>query len=150
MKKQTIYLDMDGTIANLYDQKDWLKRLQSEDTSVFEECAPMVTEEKILKLFPFENFDLKILSMTPKNASENYCEKVKEAKNKWLDKFFPNFTSRIYMKYGNNKNLKNSSQAILIDDSEEIRMNFRGIALNPKNLWWRGLTKYPFGAILIM
>ena len=34
MKKQTIYLDMDGTIANLYGQKDWLKRLQSEDTSV--------------------------------------------------------------------------------------------------------------------
>ena len=135
MKKQTIYLDMDGTIANLYDQKDWLKRLHEEDAAVFEECAPMVTEEEILKLFPTENFELKILSMTPKNASKNYCEKVVKAKNEWLDKFFPSFTNRIYMKYGKNKNLKNSSQAILIDDSEEIRLNFRGIALNPKNLW---------------
>lgn len=135
MKKQTIYLDMDGTIANLYDQKDWLKRLHAEDAAVFEECTPMTTEDEILKLFPIENFELKILSMTPKNASKEYCEKVVKAKNKWLDKYFPNITNRIYMKYGKNKNLKNSSQAILIDDSEEIRLNFRGIALNPKNLW---------------
>lgn len=132
---KTVYLDMDGTIADLYDQPNWLERLHEEDASVFEECKPMVSEMKIRNLFPNENFELKILSMTPLNASENYCKKVENAKNKWLDKYFPSITNRIYLKYGKNKNLKNSKNAILIDDSEEIRNNFKGMAINPKELW---------------
>ena len=44
-------------------------------------------------------------------------------------------TKQIFIKYGNNKNLKNSANAILIDDNAVIRDNFRGIALNPANLW---------------
>ena len=44
---------------------------------------------------------------------------------------FPTFKKT----YGNNKNLKNSVNAILIDDNETIRNTFKGIAFNPIDLW---------------
>jgi 5'(3')-deoxyribonucleotidase len=127
---------MDGTIANLYGRKDWLKDLRQEKENVFDELEVITVEEVVLSLFPTDKYIINILSMTPKQASESYCKKVIEEKNKWLDKHFPNLNGkRIYRPYGHNKNLKNSKNAILIDDSQEIRRNWKGIALNPSELW---------------
>jgi 5'(3')-deoxyribonucleotidase len=135
MKKQTVYLDMDGTIADLYNQPNWLERLIAEDPTPFVEAEPMVSETVLLKLFPSETYQIKILSMTPKNATQKYCEQVKTAKNNWLDKYFPNIKMRIYKPYGNNKNLANAKNHILIDDNETIRNNYKGRAINPSELW---------------
>ena len=129
--KKKVYLDMDGTIANLYNIENWLKRLQNEDNTIFTECDTLITEQRLLQLFPKEQFDIIILSMTPKNATKEYCQNVIEQKNNWLNKFFPTLTKRIYLKYGKNKNLKNSKNAILIDDNDLIRNNFKGLAINP-------------------
>ena len=133
--KKTVYLDMDGTIANLYGIENWLPRLRAEDKTIFLECEPMISEKELLKKFPSENFEMKILSMTPLNASENYCLDVINQKNEWLNKYFPSITKRIYKPYGHNKNLKNSKNAILIDDSEPIRNSWKGIAISPVELW---------------
>lgn len=133
MKK--IYLDMDGTIANLYEQKNWLERLQKEDTTIFLECQPLILESELLRLFPPKYYEIIILSMTPYNCSKEYHNQVIEQKNQWLDIHFPLLKKRIYKKYGNNKNLKNSVNAILIDDNETIRNTFKGIAFNPIDLW---------------
>ena len=73
--------------------------------------------------------------MTPYNCSKKYHNQVIEQKNQWLDIHFPLLKKRIYKKYGNNKNLKNSVNAILIDDNETIRNTFKGIAFNPIDLW---------------
>lgn len=133
MKK--IYLDMDGTIANLYEQKNWLERLQKEDTTIFLECQPLIEQKELLRLFPPQYYEIIILSMTPYNCSKEYHNQVIEQKNQWLDIHFPLLKKRIYKKYGNNKNLKNSVNAILIDDNETIRNTFKGIAFNPIDLW---------------
>lgn len=133
MKK--IYLDMDGTIANLYEQKNWLERLQKEDTTIFLECQPLISESELLRLFPPKYYEIIILSMTPYNCSKEYHNQVIEQKNQWLDIHFPLLKKRIYKKYGNNKNLKNSVNAILIDDNETIRNTFKGVAFNPIDLW---------------
>lgn len=133
MKK--IYLDMDGTIANLYEQKNWLERLQKEDTTIFLECQPLISENELLRLFPPKYYEIIILSMTPYNCSKEYHNQVIEQKNQWLDIHFPLLKKRIYKKYGNNKNLKNSVNAILIDDNETIRNTFKGVAFNPIDLW---------------
>lgn len=131
MKKRIVYLDMDGTIANLYGQSEWLLKLRTEDTQVFEECEPLITEEELLAYFPTEKFEIRICSMTPKGATKEYCENVIEQKNNWLDKFFPTITKRYYLPYGNNKNYKNSKNCILVDDNETIRNNYKGLALYP-------------------
>ena len=128
-------LDMDGTIVDLYGQPDWLEAIRSEASGLFLRARPLVSEKTLLEKFPKEKYEITVLSMTPKDASLEYCEKVIEEKNAWIDKYFPSLTKRIYKKYGHNKNLKNSVNAILIDDNEIIRNNWRGVALNPAQLW---------------
>lgn len=135
MKKIKVYLDLDGTIASLYTEKDWLKRLRNEEEGLFLNLKPMINQETLLEKFPKEKYEIVILSMTPKGASLEYCERVKTEKDLWLSEHFPSLTKRIYKKYGHNKNLKNSANAILIDDNEIIRNNWRGVALNPAQLW---------------
>lgn len=135
MKKINVYLDMDGTIADLYNEKNWLEDLIASKTRPFDNAKPMTTEEVLYKHFPKDKFNIKILSMTPKNATKEYCDEVEKAKDAWLDKYFPSLKNRIYLPYGNNKNLKNSKNAILVDDSTPIRESYRGLALNPAELW---------------
>ena len=135
MTKTRVYLDMDGTIADLYGIENWLSRLHASDENIFLECKPMISENDLLKHFPEDKYTISILSMTPLGASEEYCANVTAQKNKWLDVHFPKLTKRIYKAYGHNKNLKNSANAILIDDSEPIRNSWEGIALNPVDLW---------------
>lgn len=133
--KKIVYLDMDGTIADLYGIENWLYRLRHEDATIFLECKPMITENELLRRFPTEEYEIRIMSMTPKGASANYCLNVAKQKDAWLDKYFPSITKRIYRAYGHNKNLRNSINAILIDDSEPIRNSWRGTAINPIELW---------------
>lgn len=131
MNKKIVYLDMDGTIADLYGQKNWLDMLQNEKEGAFINCKPLTNMNEIEKQFPKDQYELRVLSMTPKNASKTYCEQVIKEKNAWLDKYFPTIKKRIYLPYGNNKNLKNSKNAILVDDNETIRNNYKGLALAP-------------------
>lgn len=133
--KTKVYLDMDGTLADLYNEPNWLGALCSEASGLFLHLRPLVSEKVLLEKFPKEKYDICILSMTPKGASLEYCEKVKREKDAWLSMHFPSLTKRIYKRYGNNKNLKGSAQAILVDDNEIIRNNWKGIALNPAQLW---------------
>lgn len=135
MKKRKVYIDMDGTIADLYNKKGWLYGLENEMASVFIDLKPLTTEEKLLSVFPPSHFEVVILSMTPKNASPAYRLQVIKEKNAWLDRYFPSLQKRIYKKYGYNKNLKNSIDAILVDDNEKIRQNFKGVAIPPKYIW---------------
>lgn len=135
MKKIKIYLDMDGTIADLYGRKTWLKDLRTEKKNTFLSLEPMISQERLLKIFPQDRYDIRILSMTPLGASKEYCIQVIKEKNEWLDIHFPLLTKRIYKRYGHNKNLKNCYNAILADDSEKIRNNWNGVALNPMHLW---------------
>jgi 5'(3')-deoxyribonucleotidase len=133
--KQTVYLDMDGTIYPLYEQTNWLARLRAEDSTVFNADETMITESELYKHFPKDKYEIKIFSMTPLGATKQYADEVIKVKNEWLDRHFPTLKSRIYRAYGHSKNLRNSKTAILVDDSETIRANFNGKAINPKELW---------------
>ena len=62
MTKKTVYLDMDGTIANLYGIENWLPRLKASDETIFLECEPMITEEELLNHFPKENYEIFYIS----------------------------------------------------------------------------------------
>ena len=131
MKRKIVYLDMDGTIADLYGINNWLERLRDEDSTIFTECETLITEKALFDLYPVEKYEIRILSMTPKKATKRYRMSVIAQKNEWLDTHFPHIKKRIYLPYGHNKNLKNSVNKILIDDNEIIRNNFRGMALAP-------------------
>lgn len=130
-RKQVVYLDMDGTIADLYGQAAWLQHLEQEDMGLFINCEPLVTEAMLYEYFPSKTYELRICSMTPKGASKAYCDIVIAEKNEWLDKYFPSIKHRVYLKYGHNKNLRNSANHILVDDNQAIRLSYKGLALSP-------------------
>ena len=134
-KRQRVYLDMDGTIFELYHREDWLERLENGDESVFWGDFRIITENDLKFFYPASEFEIIILSMTPKGADDDFCKRVEEVKNRWLDLYFPSITKRIYRKYGHNKNLKGSANAILIDDNAEIRKTWKGVAINPAEIW---------------
>lgn len=129
--KTKVYLDMDGTIADLYAIDGWLDRLLEENATVFLEAKPVITEEQLFQEYPEDKYEIVILSMTPKGAVEAYCEQVAAAKDIWLDWHFPKLTDRIYMEYGHNKNQPDSHKSIIIDDSTPVRDTWAGIAINP-------------------
>ena len=134
-KRITVLLDMDGTIADLYGIENWLPRLRNSDENIFLECAPMVTQEVLFETFPQDKFEIKIKSMTPLGATVEYCENVIKQKTQWLKKYFPKIENMAFLEYGEDKKEKGSRTMYLVDDSEKIRTNFDGVALNPKNLW---------------
>ena len=130
--KKIVYLDMDGTIADLYGQQAWLQQLELETEGLFLKCEPFITEAILYEYFPVEKYELRICSMTPPNASKKYCQMVIAEKNQWLDKFFPTIQMRIYLPYGLDKNLNDESiYHVLVDDNEKIRKSFKGVAISP-------------------
>ena len=87
MKKLNIYFDMDGTIANLYEYKDWLKHLRSESVAPYEFCQPMVDMKQLKELLqnPIIN-SVNIISWTSKHGTTEYNRKTRYAKIRWLAK----------------------------------------------------------------
>lgn len=51
-KKQKVYLDMDGTIYNLYGRENWLEKLLSGDESVFWGDFRLITENDLRFRYP--------------------------------------------------------------------------------------------------
>lgn len=132
-KREIVYLDMDGTIFDLYRVDGWLSKIRKEESGLFENLEPLITEEELFKMYPEDKYEIRIMSMTPKFASQRYIAQVKFEKDLSLAKHFPKLRKgkRIYMKYGHNKNIKGSKNATLVDDNESIRKSWRGLALYP-------------------
>lgn len=82
-----IYFDMDGTIANLYAVDNWLAKLQTYDPTPYEDAAPLLrlnTFARTLNALQKKGYKIGIVSWLSKNPTTEYCEKVTEAKQKWL------------------------------------------------------------------
>ena len=47
----TIYFDMDGTIADLYNVENWLPKLRAEDASPYVEAEIMVDASELQCIF---------------------------------------------------------------------------------------------------
>ncbi len=88
----TIYLDMDGTIANLYGVPNWLTYLESHDPKPYMDAVPMVhmsTLARYLNKIQRNGFNIGIISWLSKSADDAYNEAVTKAKMAWLLKHLP-------------------------------------------------------------
>lgn len=139
MKKKynAVLLDMDGTIADTYAIPNWLDQLRNESVKPFQVAEPLISEDKLLSLFPDEN--IIVCTMLPKGATlgSPYANACQRAKRQWLERYFPSLQNAIlFMEYGNDKSLGEfSKNCLLIDDSDAIRTNFNGYTLNANILW---------------
>lgn len=127
-----IYLDMDGTIANLYGVENWLEDLRNGNERPYREAERMVEEAELLELIE-NGYELAIISWLAKNSNKEYDKKVRTAKREWLKANFPNinFTEIHIVKYGTPKSKVANESGILVDDEEPNRRNWKGLAIDP-------------------
>lgn len=137
---RAIYFDMDGTIADLYSYKDWLKELRSRSCAPYEKAVPLVRMQLLarrLNQLQRAGWKLGIVSWLSKNSTEEYDERVREAKLKWLKTHLKSvhWDEIHIVSYGTPKqNVIDNPNGILFDDEEQNRVNWNGTAYDETNI----------------
>lgn len=142
MKEIRIYLDMDGTFADLYAVEGWLKMLRAEDSTPYAKAKPMVhmaTLARQINALRAKGVKVGVISWLSKSATAEYNAEVEAVKRKWLAKHLPSveFDEIHIVPYGTPKHKVAEMVGILVDDEERNRaewVNNGGIAVNAHNL----------------
>ena len=152
--ENVLVLDMDNTIADLFNVDGWLdillKGSVSQNRQLFLSLDPLISEEK-LKQFCSKFNHVVVMSMVPSKQTEQHDKAVMEAKIEWLHKNFPFIRNIIITKRVDNKNLLDSSIILydtrknselefwipssgdtLCDDSDTLRDTFVGKTMKPE------------------
>lgn len=136
----TINFDMDGTIADLYGEENWLDDLINERTTPYANAKPLVrlaTLARMLNTLKKNGYNLAVISWLSKSGTEEYNERVTEVKMAWLEKHLPsvNWDRITIVPYGTPKeNYCENPLDILFDDEEKNRVNWTGRAFNVENI----------------
>lgn len=128
-----IWLDMDGTIANLYAVENWLPKLRAFDPDPYRHAEPLVrmaTLARLLNNRQRKGYEICIVSALSKVSNAEYDEAVINAKQEWLAEHLPSvhFDEMRFVPYAFVKNDVNSGNDILFDDEERHRTAWTGTA----------------------
>lgn len=133
----TIYFDMDGTIADLYNVPDWLTSLRNEDATPFKVAAPLVNMSafaRLLHSLQKNNVKIGIITWTSMHSSPAFHEVVTAEKMRWLKKHLPSVSwDEIHIvPYGTPKHslIKEENDNYLFDDNGSIRADWSEIAFD--------------------
>ena len=142
MKLPTIYLDMDGTIADLYSVPNWLPMLEEEDSTPYRKARLLLDEAKIkyLQNYIAAGGSVGIISWLSKGASRSYDVRVRAAKVLWLKKHLPLPYATIHIvKYGTPKSKFGENGDILLDDEAQNLLDYKASgnrnAFHPNQFW---------------
>lgn len=132
-----INFDMDGTIANLYGEENWLDDIINERINLYANAKPLINMNslaRVLNRLIREGYSVNVISWTAKNGKANYNKAVTEAKAEWLARHLASvkFTNIYVIPYGEPK--QNYGKGILFDDEKPNRDNWNGIAYDEKNI----------------
>lgn len=136
----TIFFDMDGTIADLYGVEGWLDMLIASDTLPYEIAKPLVrlnSLARVLNKLQKNGYKIGIISWLSKNGSETYNKEVAEVKKEWLKKHLAsvNFDEIHIVEYGTPKQtFAKTENDILFDDEKKNRDNWTGKAFDVDNI----------------
>ena len=118
---KTVWLDMDGTIANLYAVEGWLEKLRSFDPSPYANARPLVNMAllaRMLHICQRKGYSIGIVSALSKTSTPEYDAQVISAKRAWLARHLPSvaWDKMNFIAYETVKNSVNAGDDILIDD----------------------------------
>ena len=136
----TIFFDMDGTIADLYGVDGWLDMLIASDTLPYEIAKPLIRLSalaKVLNNLQKKGYRIGIISWLSKNGTEDYNHKVTIAKENWLKKHLSSvkFDEINIIAYGTPKeSFIHTENDILFDDELKNRENWTGKAFDADNI----------------
>ena len=126
-----IWLDMDGTIADLYGVENWLEMLMANDPTPYKVAKPLLrlaTLARLLNRLQADGYTIGIVSWLSKGSSAEYDKLVTEAKKEWLHRHLAsvNFDRIDIIAYGTPKEVGRTG--ILFDDEKRNRDNWSGVA----------------------
>ena len=137
---KAIYFDMDGTIANLYGVDGWLDMLIAKDETPYA-CAELMVRlsslARILNRLQKNGFTIGVVSWLAKNSTDEYDERVTNAKKNWLETHLKSvqFDEIHIVEYGTPKQeIVNYPKGILFDDEEQNRTNWTGTAYDVNDI----------------
>lgn len=121
-----IYFDLDGTVYDLYNIDDWLKKLTTEQDGVFTEGDFLVDYVDFMEcIHQLQDYGyiFGVITWLPMQATPEYEEICRQEKIMWINEYLP-FVSEINIcSYGIPKQnciQKRSQTMILIDDNAEV------------------------------
>lgn len=105
---KTIYFDMDGTIAGLYEVENWLQKIRSYDSSPYKAATAINKLDEVCelcsKLQAQFQFRIGVISWLAGNSTPEYDREVRKVKKEWLSKNFPCRIDELHIiKYGSRK-----------------------------------------------
>ena len=125
MKK--IYVDMDGTVANLYGEENWLDNLQNERKGSFINLQPLVDMIELSRVcykLMEQGYRFGVITWLPMNTSREFERVCEREKKLWVDTLMP-WVSEFYVQtYGEPKQnapIHKAARMILVDDNAEVR-----------------------------
>ena len=138
-----VEFDMDGTIYDLYGQENWLKALETKDSSIFLTGKVMVhvgaLNEMIDRLEAI-GIECCVNTWLPMYSTNSFDKECAENKKVWLENHFPKLAQKLRtVSYGTPKHMvrPNADKAIIFDDNVDVReawFHNGGIAFDEKNI----------------
>lgn len=153
--KVRLFIDMDGTIADIHEYKDWYERMKNEE-DFFEKLNPFTNLIVALYLIKYQyKGKIKIYTLSAVERNDRNSTAVK-SKNNWLNSYasFINKKNRIYSLCGKKKTeyiSPLSKKDILLDDHTPNLLDWEadgGYGIKVKNnincsgTTWKGLIIY--------
>lgn len=140
VEQRAVYLDMDGTIANLYAVSGWLEMLRALNPYPYEQAKVMLNMSqlaRVLNALQKQGYTIGIVSWLSKCPTDEYDKAVINAKRKWLAKHLAsvNFDEIVIVAHGTPKgSVVSKPQGILFDDESGNRNAWQGQAYDEKNI----------------
>ena len=140
----TIALDMDGTIASLYDVPGWLQALQAHDAAPYYNAMEICDTDylnDLIELYKDAGGHVCVVSWAAKgDIPHAYFTATQAAKMLWLRENLPAIEDVRIVEYGTPKALvvNNVRRCVLFDDEAPNREAFKragGQARHPKNIF---------------
>ena len=139
---ERIYFDMDGTIADLYADPNWLPKLRAYDPTPYANAKPLVNMSRLARYIhkaQANGYRVGIISWLSKESTTEYDRAVTLAKLEWLTAHLPSvqFDEIHIVAYGTPKREVIAEQmgAILFDDEERNRNEWGGFAYEPSQIF---------------
>lgn len=130
-----ICFDMDGVLADLFGQEDWLEKLNTNQAAPYFNAAPLVDTEYLNEIITLFNdwfgVPTYIISWGSKECDWYFDKQTEKTKRYWLDKFLPAIPAEniFVVPYGIDK-------STLVQNACTYPVLFDDTVPNCDNWWW--------------
>ena len=135
--EKTIWFDMDGTIANLYGDPNWLEKIRAYDATPYRNALPLLNMSilaRYLNRLQKQGYKIGIVSWLSKEPTAEYDRLVIAAKKAWLAQHLASvhFDTIDIIAYGTPKG--EGREGILFDDEAPNRKQWGEGAYDVQNI----------------